>query len=282
MSHDRNTGLAAARSDPPPSALPAALALFLVWTVATYLFEGLPRTLLRPEATGLRVAYALVVNVGIGVIGSLWILRRAVTAAAMSAYRTGFAGGRRARIGVLAGVLLGATVFVAQRPPTADPTVLVNGFSQVLVVSIAETLVCWAVVGASLESRLRRRNLPLPRMWAAITASALFGLYHLAHSPPFNTVRMVLLLTVVGLFTSAFFFTVRSVYGTIVLHNFLGLFGVLDALARGGRLAGLQRPAVALIATAGGTLVLLLILHRAWLHPAAALPTNHTDTVTRR
>lgn len=274
MSHDRNAGLAAARGDPPPSVLPAAFGLFLVWTVATYLFEGLPRTLLRPEAAGLRITYALVVNIGVGVIGSMWILRMAVTAGALSRYRTGFGGGRRARIGVLAGLLLGGTLFVAQQPPTFDPTVLVNGFSQVLVVSIAEILVCWAVVGASVETRLRRRNVPQPRMWAAIAASALFGLYHLAHSPPFNSVRMVLLLAVVGLLTSAFFFTVRSVYGTILLHNFLALFGVLDALAREGQLAGLQQAVVPLIATAAGTLALLLTLHRAWLHPATALPTN--------
>lgn len=259
-----------------------ALALFLVWTVATYLFEGLPRTLLRPDAPGLRTAYALVVNIGVGVIGSMWILRAAVSTGALSTYGTGFGSGRRAWVGVLVGTLLGATLFVAQRPPTLDPTVLLNGFSQVLVVSIAEILVCWAVVGASLETTLWRRNVPLPRMWAAITASSLFGLYHLAHSPPFNSVRMVLLLTVVGLFTSAFFFTIRSVYGTILLHNFLGLFGVLDALARGGRVAGLQQAAIALVATAVGTLALLLILHRAWLYPASAPPTNNTDTGTSR
>jgi hypothetical protein len=250
-----------------------ALALFATWMLATYLFEGLPRTLLRPGAAGLRMSYATVVNIGVGVIGSMWILRRAVTAGVLSGDAAGFRGGRRAGIGTTAGALLGGALFVAQQPPTLDPGVLVNGFSQVFVVSTAETLVCWSVIGATVEAALRRRTIPLAGAWAALAASVSFGLYHFAHSPPFNSVRMVLLLTAVGLITSVFFFTVRSVYGTILLHNFLALTGVLDALARVGRLAALQQAGPPLIATAVGALVLLLILHRAWLHPATAQPT---------
>lgn len=33
---------------------------------------------------------------------------------------------------------------------------------------------------------------------AAIVASVLFGVYHFAHSPPFNTVDLVVLLTAIG------------------------------------------------------------------------------------
>ncbi|HEX6252556.1 MAG TPA: hypothetical protein VFZ56_14130 [Gemmatimonadaceae bacterium] len=281
MSDDPGSGIATAPDDSAPSLLPAALTLFAVWTAATYFLEGLPRTLLRPEAAGLRLTYAVAVNVGVGLIGAMWILRRAVVSAALGEYSTGFGGGQRAWIGTAAGAALGTALFVAQQPPTLGGTVVLNAFSQVLVVSIAEVLVCWAVVGASLETSLRRRNVPLPRLWAAIAASALFGIYHLAHSPPFNSLRMVLLLTMVGLITSAFFFTVRSAYGTIFLHNFLGLFGVLEALARRGRLESLQRPNVALLVTAAGALGLLLMLHRAWLHTPGALATTHTNKVTR-
>jgi len=48
---------------------------------------------------------------------------------------------------------------------------------------------------------------------AAIAASVAFGLYHFAHSPPFDTWRMVGLLTVVGFATGAFFFVSRDVRG---------------------------------------------------------------------
>jgi transposase len=92
--------------------------------------------------------------------------------------------------------------------------VLVNAFAQVLVVSVAEVIVCWALVGAAVESWLRPHT-QLAWLPAAIAASVLFGLYHFAHSPPFDTIPMVSLLTGVGMVTSAFFFLSRDVYATI-------------------------------------------------------------------
>jgi membrane protease YdiL (CAAX protease family) len=81
--------------------------------------------------------------------------------------------------------VLGAAVYLLPGAPSGDPIVLVNGFAQVLPVSAAEVLVCWSVVGAALEASWRSRRTPI--LPAALLASALFGLYHLAHSPPFNT-----------------------------------------------------------------------------------------------
>lgn len=39
-----------------------AAALYVAWLAATWLLEGRPRTLLRPEATGLRMVYAIVAS----------------------------------------------------------------------------------------------------------------------------------------------------------------------------------------------------------------------------
>lgn len=72
---------------------------------------------------------------------------------------------------------------------------------------------------------------------AALVASVLFGLYHFAHSPPFDMLPMVLFLMGIGLVTSAFFFVSRDAYATIVFHNFLGTVGVLQALKAAGDLA---------------------------------------------
>ncbi len=69
---------------------------------------------------------------------------------------------------------------------------------------------------------------------AGICVSMVFGLYHFAHSPPFNTIGMVALLALIGLGTSLFFFVSRDVYATIVFHNFLGAFGVILALKTAG------------------------------------------------
>ena len=51
---------------------------------------------------------------------------------------------------------------------------------------------------------------------------------------------MVALLTGVGFVTSAYFFLSRDIYATIVFHNFLGVFGVVQALAASGRLETLN------------------------------------------
>ena len=124
--------------------------------------------------------------------------------------RLGFGSPVRTLTWVPVGVALGLAFYFGQGAPSKDPIVILNIYAQVLVVSIAEVLVCWAVVAgvlAQATTYTKRVSIPL----AAIVASALFGLYHYAHSPPFNTIEMVSLLAVVGLMTGAFFFLSRDV-----------------------------------------------------------------------
>lgn len=132
-------------------------------------------------------------------------------------------------------LLLGLSLYVLQGAPTRNPVVVANGFAQVLVVSVAEVIVCWALVGAAVESWLRP-HMRFAWLPAAIAASVLFGLYHFAHSTPFNMIGMVAPLTGVGFVTSGFFFLSHDIYATIVFHSFLGVFGVAQALAASGRL----------------------------------------------
>lgn len=160
---------------------------------------------------------------------------------------------------IIFGLALGLAVYVLQGAPSLDLIVLTNAFSQVLVVSVAEVVVCWAVVGAVMEAVLRSRGRVVSTIGGALVASALFGLYHFAHSAPFNTAGMVALLSVVGLFTSAFFFIVRDIYATIAFHNFLGMFGVVQALAATGQLGAftaLQPPLLIMAAATIGVLCL--------------------------
>ena len=93
-----------------------------------------------------------------------------------------------------------------------------------------------------------------------MAASVLFGLYHFAHSTPFNTIGMVALLTGVGFVTSAFFFLSRDIYATIVFHNLLGVFGVVQALAASGRLETLDSKQPALMVMAAAAAVVLGLL----------------------
>jgi hypothetical protein len=132
----------------------------------------------------------------------------------------------------------------------------------VLVVSIAEVAVCWAVVASVFEATFRHLGRAFAVGLAAVVASALFGIYHFAHSAPFNTIGMVAFLGVIGLATSLFFFVSRDVYGTIVFHNFMGVLGVVNALAAKDQLQPLAQLQAQLLATAVVAILVLAFMDR--------------------
>jgi membrane protease YdiL (CAAX protease family) len=247
-----------------PHAGPAVVAgvmLFAVWMAATYLLEGVRLTLQRPEAATDRLVYALVANLVVGVLGSflvLWIFAKAGT---LDIRRAGFNRWRYSLLAVAAGGVLGFALYLAQGGPLLEPMVLVNVYAQVLVVSMAEVLVCWSVLGSVVEASLLHRNRWLAVVVAALVSSVLFGLYHFAHSPPFNTWELALLLMLIGLVTSIFFFISRSVYGTVALHNFLGIYGVVDTLEASGSLDVFRRPVVPVLVMAGAAVLVLVGSH---------------------
>lgn len=241
--------------------LGSALLFYAAWTAATWYFEGRIETLLRPEATGDRIVYAFVVNLLFGVAGGMALLRHWKRRGALDPARAGFGSGKRAAAAVAAGLCLGFAAYALQGAPSMNPVVIANAFAQVFVVSAAEVLVCWALVGAATEALARRHGRVVPAVLASLLASVLFGAYHYAHSAPFNTLQMVLLLSVVGLATSAFFFISRDVAGTIVFHNFLGTFGVAQALAAANVLSALEQLQAPLVFTAAVTACFLLAGH---------------------
>lgn len=220
--------------------LTEALALYLVWTAATYLLEGRLLTLLRPEATLARVTYAVVANLLIGVGGATWVLRRFVQMGVLTPKAVGFRRAGRTAASIGAGLVLGLVLYGMQPSAIWDPIVMLNAFAQEFVITTAEVLVCWVAVGGACYAALRPYGPRVAITGAAIAASGLFGLYHLAHSPPFNTLDMVVLLSGVGLGTSVFYFAAREVYGTVVFHNLMGLYSVTASLNDFDELAAFQ------------------------------------------
>jgi len=202
--------------------------------------------------------YAFVVNLLLGVAGGILFIRYGRDRVALEVSKAGFRPSRRTATSIIAGLGLGIAAYVLQGAPSMDPVVIVNAFSQVFVVSAAEVLVCWAIVGVASEAVLRARGRMVSVALSAVIASVLFGIYHYAHSAPFNTFPMVALLSGVGLVTGAFFFISRDVAGTVVFHNFLGTFGVVQALAAANALSSLETLQVPLVFAATITAVMLL------------------------
>src|SRR5215213_228317 len=228
-------------------ALTGAFGLYLVWVIVTYLLEGRIQTFLRPEAMGARLFYALLANILIGIGGSALVIRFLSRAGTISTEQAGFRGFGHAAFAIIVGVVLGLAFYALQGAPSWNPIVLINAYAQVLVTSIAEILVCWAVVGRVSQALLQDRGRWASVILAALIASVLFGVYHFAHSPPFNTVPLIVFLSVIGLVTSAFFFVSGDVYGTIAFHNFSGILGVIRALDTSGNLSTFERPIIPLL-----------------------------------
>lgn len=239
-----------------------AVGTYVAWTALTWLLEGRLETLLRPDAVMDRLVYTGVANVVFGTAVALLVVREFVASGFTTRVRLGFRTAPRTLGAVVLGGLLGFGLFVLQQPPTTDPVVVLNVFAQVLPVSIAEVVVCWVLVGGSVAALLRHRGVtpPLAAGTALVVSAVLFGVYHLAHSPPFNSVEMVVLLTGVGLATGLVYFVTGSVYGALVFHNAMALFGVVSSLATAGRLETYQQPAIPLLVTAVVALAVLVVV----------------------
>lgn len=246
-----------------------ALLIYAAWVAATYLLEGSVGTLVRPEAVGLRLAYALIANLAIGILLPLWILRGLVRDGWGAAGDFGFSAPGRTALSVAGGAAAGYALFAMAQAEPVHPLVVLNSFAQVWVVSAAEVVVCWGLVGATLHVALRPWHRAGAYAIAAAVASVLFGVYHFAHSAPFNEIRMVLFLTGIGLVTSLWWFASGDVYGTAVFHNFFGVTGVLAALKAGGLVPGHAAPAVPLYATAAVVTLALVIPGTLWMRRRA-------------
>ncbi|WP_458188189.1 hypothetical protein [Haladaptatus sp. NG-WS-4] len=251
---------------------------YVVWTAMTWLLEGRIRTFLRPNAVTDRLVYTGVANVLVGTVLALLVVREFVASDFTSRSALGFRSVPRTLIAVLVAGILGYTLYVVQQPPTTDPVVVTNVFAQVLPVSIAEVVVCWVVVGGSVAALLGHRGLNryIARGSALVISSILFGVYHFAHSPPFNTVEMVGLLTIVGVGTGLFFFVGRSFYGALVFHNFMALFGIVSSLADAGQLETYQQPLAPLLATALVALIVLVGMERLFVHRSTYVGTGES------
>jgi hypothetical protein len=254
----------------------AAVILFMVWMLTTYLLEGRILTFQRPDAQTARLIYTLVANVLVGTVSVMVLIRYFLQSGQVSRPSFfGIVGAPRTLWSLLGAAVLGAVFMSIQPWPHQNPIVFLNAYAQVLVVTTAEVLVCWVLLGGALAQRATG---PLGMAAALLLSAVAFGVYHYAHSPPFNTHRMVMFLTVVGLVTGVFYFTTRSVYATILFHNFMGTKGVADALARRDALESFSAPLLPLILTAAACLLLLVSLDLLLVRPVVHKPGNGIST----
>jgi hypothetical protein len=234
-----------------------SISIYLLWVIATYMLEGRILTLLRPEAAADRIVYTVIANFLVGIIIAAWALHSSLISGFASLEQTGFRSLRHALVSAVIAGVVGFVLFIVQNPPSLNPVVIMNIYAQVLTVSVAEVVVCWAVIGASFESLARNKGKVISLLVGILAASFSFGIYHFAHSPPFNQVNMVLLLTFISLATGIVYFFGRNIYAAVVFHNTLALFGVMQALEKSGNLITYSQPLYPLVAMAFVSVIIL-------------------------
>ncbi len=220
----------------------ASISVYLVWVIATYFLEGRILTLLLPEAIFERTVYTLIANFLIGTVFSVWVLRSFLVSGVVNLKQLGFRSIRRTLVAIIIAGLIGFSFFIISNPPSLNPIVISNVYAQVITVSVAEIIVCWGVIGASFEALTSIKGRAISMLVGIFAADFLFGIYHFAHSPPFNQIGTILFLMVIGLLTSLVYFIGRDIYATIVFHNFFGALGVMQALEKSGNLAIYNQP----------------------------------------
>jgi hypothetical protein len=210
-----------------------ALSIYIIWVAATYILEGRIHLFQKVDPIG-RITYVVIANIAIGTVLSTIAIRYLVKAQLVKPEQLGLNKSRLKTAAIIASAAAGGLVlFMLQNPRTTEPIVVFNAFMQVLPVSIAEVMVCWALIGSSLESLAKNNNkgrIVLSVIVGAVAASVLFGVYHYAHSPPFNQTSVVLFLMFPSIATAVTFFLGRDIYAAVIVQNFMGIVGVLAGL----------------------------------------------------
>lgn len=98
------------------------------------------------------------------------------------------------------------------------------------------------MVGSITEGVLATKGKVVALVGGMLLSGILFGVYHFAHSLPFNHPKMVVFLSIIGLVTSLVFFISRDLYATMVFHNFFGVIGVMQSLSASGLLNAYSQP----------------------------------------
>jgi hypothetical protein len=107
-----------------------------------------------------RMAYVVIANIAIGTVLSAIAIRYLLKAQFVKPEQLGL---NKPRLRTAASIIASATggglaLFMLENPRTTEPIVVFNAFMQVLPVSIAEVLLCWALIGSSFESLAKNIN----------------------------------------------------------------------------------------------------------------------------
>jgi hypothetical protein len=134
-----------------------SLSVYIAWTFATYIFEGRVNLVQRIDPIG-RIEYVVIAHILVGTVFALMVLKPSLRSNFVTSIQLGFQSLRRVLTLVVVALVIGFVVYLTSNPASTDATVIANIFVQTLPTSIAEVVVCWAVVGTAFESLVRSKK----------------------------------------------------------------------------------------------------------------------------
>src|SRR5215213_8849734 len=144
--------------NPPLKLIAIALSIYIIWVAATYLLEGRIHLFQKVDPIG-RMTFVVIANIAIGTVLSAIAIRYLLKAQLVKPQQLGLNKSQLRTAAVIASAAAGGlALFLLQNPRTLEPIVVFNVFMQALPVSIAEVMICWALIGSSFESIAKNNN----------------------------------------------------------------------------------------------------------------------------
>jgi len=193
--------------------------IYTVWVLETFLLEGSLGLFAHYQPLPL-ILYMVFANIIVGIAVPVVCLRSAFISGAVNMFQIGFRSPRRAILVTVFTGLIGYLCLITFTPYGVHRLALFNMLMLVLPVAIAGVMVCWVLIGTHVQAYVRRGGAVSSIIAGVIVTGIIFGLSSVVHSQLLNQPDDLLSMTIVGLASAVFFFSIRDVYASSLFVAF--------------------------------------------------------------
>jgi hypothetical protein len=201
------------------------LLVYGIWVLETFLLERSPGLFAHYQPLPL-VMYMVFANIIVGIAVPVILMRSAFISGAVNMFQIGFRSPRRAILATVFTALIGYFSLITFTPYGVQRFALFNTLALMIPVAVASVMVCWVLIGTHVQAYVRSGGTVSSIIAGVLVTGIAFGLSSLTRSPPLNQPDDLLIMTVLGLASALFFFSIRDVYAS----SLFVAFGIMSAV----------------------------------------------------
>jgi len=201
------------------------LLVYGIWVLETFLLERSPGLFAHYQPLPL-VMYMVFANIIVGIAVPVILMRSAFISGAVNMFQIGFRSPRRAILATVFTALIGYFSLITFTPYGVHRLALFNTLALMIPVAVASVMVCWVLIGTHVQAYVRSCGTVSSIIAGVLVTGIAFGISSLARSPPLNQPDDLLIMTVLGLASALFFFSIRDVYAS----SLFVAFGIMAAV----------------------------------------------------